>query len=270
MPEGDTLARTAIGLRPFLVGRRVTAASAPAPGPQAQRLIGATVTAVEAAGKNLLIRFDNGLEVRTHLRMHGSWHRYRPGERWRRPVARARLVIEVPGSVAVCFDAPVVELFEQRAEPVHRSLSRLGPDLLRDPFDLAEALRRLRDPVRAGITVAEALLDQRALAGIGNEVRNEVLWEARCSPWTPVGDVDDAALRDLVEGARVMLRAGAATGRRPRRVYRRSGRPCPRCGTVLRVARQGADLPRLTFWCPGCQPSPPDGPGSTGAMLRPS
>ena len=265
MPEGDTLARTAAGLRPFLVGRRVTAASAPAasarpPGPQAGRLVGAMVTAVEASGKNLLIRFDNGLEVRTHLRMHGSWHRYRPGERWRRPAARARLVIEVPGSVAVCFDAPTVELFEQRAEPAHPSLSRLGPDLLKDPFDLEAAIRRLRDPARADRSIAEALLDQGALAGIGNEVKSEVLWEARVSPWTPVRDIDDASLEDVVERARAMLRAGAATGRRPRRIYRRAGRPCPRCTSLVRVERQGADLPRLTFWCPGCQPGERDRP----------
>ena len=90
------------------------------------------MTEVEAVGKNLLIRFDNGLELRTHLRMNGSWHRYSPGERWRRPPARARLVLEVPGAVAVCFDAPVVELLETRAEGLHPALAGLGPDLL-DP-----------------------------------------------------------------------------------------------------------------------------------------
>ena len=201
MPEGDTLVRTAAGLRPFLLGRTVTAASARAPGPQAGRLVGATVTAVEAAGKNLLIRFDNGLEVRTHLRMHGSWHRYRPGERWRRPPARARLVIEVPGSVAVCFDAPVVELFEVRAEALHPSL-----------------------------------------------------WQARVSPWTPVRDLDLGAVAGLIDLARDVLRRGAESGRRPRHVYRRAARPCPRCRTVLSVAHQGTDLPRLTFRCPACQP----------------
>lgn len=256
MPEGDTLLRTAAGLRPYLLGRRVTAASARQPGPQAERLVGATVTAVEAQGKNLLLRFDNGLEVRTHLRMHGSWHRYRPGERWRRPAARARLVLEVPGSVAVCFDAPVVELFEQRAEPLHRALSRLGPDLLREPVDVDEALRRLRDPARSSLEVAVALLDQRALAGIGNEVKNEILWQARRSPFSRVRDLDDAALLELVGLARAVLREGAVTGRRPRHVYRRAGRPCPRCGAIVRVEDQGADLPRLTFWCPRCQPDP--------------
>jgi endonuclease-8 len=256
MPEGDTLVRTADGLRPYLLGRRVTAASARVPGPQADRLVGATVTDVEAQGKNLLIRFDNGLEIRTHLRMHGSWHRYRPGERWRRPPARARLVIEVPGSVAVCFDAPTVELFERRTEAVHATLSRLGPDLLRDPVNTDEVLRRLRDPARADLPIAVALLDQRALAGIGNEVKNEVLWQAARSPFTPVRDLGDAALLRLVDLARLVLRQGAESGRRPRHVYRHAGRPCPRCGAIIRVEHQGTDLPRLTFWCPRCQPEP--------------
>ena len=137
MPEGDTLYRTAAGLRPHLVGRAVTAARANGPGavPQTQRLVGRRIDAVESVGKNLIIRFDGGLELRTHLRMNGSWHRYRPGEPWRRPAARARLVLEVPGAVAVCFDAPVVELFEARAAALHPSLSRLGPDLLDPAFD---------------------------------------------------------------------------------------------------------------------------------------
>ena len=147
-------------------------------------------TGVEALGKNLLIRFDNGLELRTHLRMNGSWHRYRPGERWRRPPARARLVLEVPGAVAVCFDAPVVELFETRAEALHPALRRLGPDLLGPGFaagGATEAVRRLRDPARAGRAIGEALLDQRALAGIGNVYKSEVLFIERVDPWAAVG-----------------------------------------------------------------------------------
>jgi endonuclease-8 len=256
MPEGDTLARTAAGLRPYLVGREVAAAQARAPGPRVDRLVGSTVTGVEAVGKNLLIRFDNGLEVRTHLRMRGSWHRYRPGEAWRRAPGRAVLVLEVPGSVAVCFDAPVVELFEKRTEAMHPSLSKLGPDLLDEPPDIDEAIRRLRAPERTGLTVAEGLLDQRALAGIGNEVKNLVLWEARLSPWTPLRDVDDAELRGLVVRAAEVLRIGAATGRRPMGVHGRAGRPCPRCGTMVRAKELGRELPRLTYWCPGCQPDP--------------
>jgi endonuclease-8 len=256
VPEGDTLVRTANGLRPWLLGHVVSAATARQPGPRIQKVVGWEITAVEAQGKNLLIGFGNGLEIRTHLRMHGSWHRYRPGEPWRRPAARASLTLEVPGSVAVCFDAPVVELFEQRTEVLHPSLAGLGPDLLKAPVDVDEAVRRLRDPSRASMEIGPALLDQRALAGIGNEVRNEVLWQAGISPWRRVRDLEDETLRELVDRAIEVLRVGVTTGRRPRNVYRRTGRPCPRCGAIIRVEHQGTELPRLSFRCPACQPDP--------------
>jgi len=257
VPEGDTLFRTAQGLRPYLVGRDILAARAQGPGPvpQVQRIVGKRVDAVEAQGKNLLIRFDGGLEIRTHLRMNGSWHRYRPGERWRRPPGRARLVLEVDGTVAVCFDAPVVELFETRTETLHPSLSRLGPDLLRPEFDAAEAHRRLRDPERAEMSISAALLDQRALAGIGNIWRNETLFAERVDPWAPVRDLDDATLDRLIATARWLLTqsAGVAPGRTSTKVYRRAGRPCPRCGTVIRSAPLSGEVPRTTYWCPSCQ-----------------
>jgi endonuclease VIII len=257
MPEGDTLFRTAQGLRPYLVGRDIRSARAQGPGPvpQIQRVVGKRVDAVEAQGKNLLIRFDGGLELRTHLRMNGSWHRYRPGERWRRPPGRARLVLEVDGAVAVCFDAPVVELFETRAERLHPSLSRLGPDLLSPDFDAAEAHRRLRAPERRSVSISEALLDQRALAGIGNIWRNETLFAVRVDPFTPVQDIDDATLDRLIATARRLLDDSVTMppGRAPMRVYRRTGRPCPRCGTPIRSAPLSAEIPRTTYWCPACQ-----------------
>jgi len=275
MPEGDTLHRVAAGLRPHLIGRPITAARARVPGPQVGRVVGRTVTGVDALGKNLLIRFDDGLEIRTHLRLRGSWHRYRPGEPWRRSPARAVLVLEVPGSVAVCFDAPVVELFEQRAEQLHPSLGRLGPDLLDPAFDADEAVRRLRDPGRAATSIGEALLDQRALAGIGNVYRGEVLWVERVSPFAKVADLDDETLGRLVATARRLLVVNvgprAARGRperittdgdpraagEPLWVYRRTGRPCRRCRTPIRSARLGTDLPRTVYWCPTCQPGDP-------------
>jgi endonuclease-8 len=257
MPEGDTLVRTAAGLRPYLVGRDVLDARAQGPGPvpQIQRVVGKRVAAVEAQGKNLLIRFDGGLELRTHLRMHGSWHRYRPGERWRRPPGRARLVLEVDGAVAVCFDAPVVELFETRAEAVHPSLSRLGPDLQSPDFDAPEALRRMRQPERRAMTISAALLDQRAMAGLGNIWRNETLFAERVDPLATVGGLDDATLERLVDTARRLLTTSArlAPGRAPTSVYRRIGRPCPRCGTAIRSAQLRGDVPRTTYWCPTCQ-----------------
>jgi endonuclease-8 len=272
VPEGDTLFRTAAGLRPYLVGRTVAAARAAGPGavPQVQRIVGHEITAVDALGKNLLIRFDNGLEIRTHLRMNGSWHRYRPGERWRRPPARARLVIEVPGAVAVCFDAPVVELLEQRTESLHPSLAKLGPDLLSPDFDADEAFRRLRDPARTDRAVAEALIDQRVMAGLGNVYKSEIPWIERVSPFAPVEELDDATLRRLIATARRLLLANVSPGRGPERVttagdrgapgplyvYRRTGRPCRRCGTAIASTQQGSELPRTTWWCPTCQGPP--------------
>lgn len=280
MPEGDTLFRTAAGLRPHLLGRTVTTARARVSGPWIERVVGATITAVDAVGKNLLIRFDNGLELRTHLRMHGSWHRYRPGEPWRRPAGRAVLVLEVEGAVAVCFDAPVVELLETRAEGLHPPLAGLGPDATADAFDRDEAQRRLRDPGRAGRTIAEALLDQRAVAGVGNVYKSEVLFIERVDPFAPVAGLDDPTLARLVDRARALLLAnrdavtrvttgsaggGAATavgpGALPARgaglwIYGRAGRPCRRCGTLIAARRHG-DLPRTTYWCPRCQAAEP-------------
>lgn len=271
MPEGDNLARTADGLRPHLVGRQVTAARARVPGPAISHIVGATVTEVLSIGKSLLIRFDNGFEVRTHLRLRGTWHRYRPGEPWRRAPGRASLVIEVPGAVAVAFDTPVVELLEQRAERLHPPLGGLGPDLLDPNVDLAAAKRRLREPSRAGRSIAEAITDQRAVAGLGNVYKSEILWLERVNPFATVADIDDETLDRLLDLGRRLLVANAARAggrvttagpdarrRDPRAggdsvwVYRRAGRPCRRCGTLIRAAQQG-DLPRTTYWCPSCQ-----------------
>jgi endonuclease-8 len=271
MPEGDTLARIATALRPYLAGRVVTAARARLPGPQVSLIVGQKIDAVDAAGKNLLIKFDGGLELRTHLGLHGSWHRYRPGETWRRPPSRAALVIEVPGAVAVCFDAPVVELFERRAEMVHPTISMLGPDLLSPNYDQAEAIRRLRDKSRAEMPIGEAILEQRAVAGVGNVFKSEVLFMEKVDPFAPVGSLDEATLARILNTARELLqlnsRSDAPAGRvttvdpktgkklAPSRlwVYDRAGRPCHRCGTEIQEKAQGSELPRSTYFCPSCQ-----------------
>jgi endonuclease-8 len=167
-------------------------------------------------------------------------------------------VIEVPGAVAVCFDAPVVELFEQRAERLHPAIAALGPDLLNpdfSPADADEVVRRLRDARRAAVTISEALLDQRAVAGIGNIWRNETLFLERVDPFAHVESLDDGTLRRLVETARRLLveSASLAPGRARVRVYRRTGRPCPRCGAAIRSRPLSSELPRTTYWCPRCQ-----------------
>lgn len=278
MPEGDTLHRTAVGLRPHLLGRPVLEARARRPGPAVETLVGATIVAVEAVGKNLLLRFDDGRTLRTHLRMRGAWHRYRPGEPWRRPERRASLVLTVPGAVAVCFDAPTVELFDGRAERIHPGLAGLGPDLLAPAFDLEAAVDRFLAPALAERPIAEALLDQQIVAGIGNVYKSEVLFVERINPFTAVGALPAPALRAVVATARRLLLANARPGSAARRrtigaaagearggsasvagpalwVYRRAGRPCRRCGTAI-ASRSHGDPPRRTYWCPSCQAEP--------------
>jgi endonuclease-8 len=265
MPEGDTIFRTAEVLRAVLVGRDVTAARAqPGPGlrrvPDLRRLVGARVTSVEARGKHLLIGFDNGQMLRTHMRMKGSWHRYRPGERWRRPAPEATVVLETAEAVAVCFNAPVAELLTDLQLGRNRSLVALGPDLLAADFDADEAVRRLRG--RPDIELGEALLDQRAVAGIGNVYKSEVCFIERLDPWRRVAVVEDASLEGALRTAARLMRANLRGGARvttgnPARghalwVYGRVGRPCLRCGTPIRSARQG-ELARVTYWCPRCQ-----------------
>lgn len=268
MPEGDTIHRTATVLREALVGRRVTDARAqPRQGlrsvPRMERVIGTTVARVESIGKHLLIGFDNGLTLRTHLRMSGSWHRYAPGERWRRPLHEATVIVETAGAVAVCFNAPTAELLTGTELERHERLGALGPDLLSATFDADAAVARLRQ--RSGAQIANALLDQEALAGIGNVYKSEVLFCERTHPWTDVAALDDARLGALVATARRLLHANLRGGARvttgaPRAgsgnalwVYGRTGRPCRRCGTLIRAERQGI-LARATYWCPRCQP----------------
>ena len=272
MPEGDSLVRVAVALRPHLTGRTVTLARARLPGPAIARVVGQRIASVDTAGKNLLIRFDSGLEIRTHLGLHGSWHRYRPGEAWRRPASRAALVLEVPGAVAVCFDAPVVELLETRTEAVHPPLAGLGPDLLAPKPDLREVRRRMQMAASASRAIGEALLDQRVVAGIGNVYKSEVLFVERINPFRLVSSLDDDTIERIIEAARRLMVAnvqpGAAatrtTTRDPRTgarlaptalwVYGRAGRPCHRCGTLILSAAQGTERPRTTYWCPKDQP----------------
>jgi endonuclease-8 len=262
MPEGDSLYRFAARLRPVLEGQVLRAARSHGPGPvpRIDRVVGATCTGVRSQGKNLLISFDNGLALRGHLRMYGTWHVYRPGQPWTKPESQARLVLEVDGATVVNFNAPVIELIEERALGQYQPLAGLGPDLLADDFDAEEAFRRLRHPSRAGSTIGDAIMDQRALAGVGNIWKHETLFRCGVNPWRRLDELDDATLRAIVDTAHQLLRASVGKPnrlnltRRPSMfVYMRAGQPCRRCFTRIRSAPQGADI-RQTAYCPKCQP----------------
>ncbi|HKF76334.1 MAG TPA: DNA-formamidopyrimidine glycosylase family protein [Candidatus Dormibacteraeota bacterium] len=247
MPEGDTIWRTAAGLRAGVGGRMVTAARPDRLG----ALAGRTLESVEPVGKHLLMRFSGGLTLHSHMRMNGSWHLYRTGERWRRPERQARAVLEFGDRVAVCFAAPTLELVRDGREAVRH----LGPDLLAEGVRLDEVVARAR--AIGPVAVGELLLDQRVCCGIGNVYRCETLWQRRCDPWRSSAALADAELAELFAFARDALRENLGGserrfGGRPAAVHGRRGRPCPRCGAPVRARGQGEHA-RLTYWCPSCQ-----------------
>ena len=257
MPEGDTIHSAARRVGAVLVGQEIVEVETPqrrhAMDRWPERLAGRAVRAVDAHGKHLFIRFDGNLTLHSHLRMTGKWGVYRRGERWRRAPRRAWLVIRTAASEVVQFDGPVLELMTDSRTRFDQLLARLGPDVLAEEFDEARFLRRLReDDQTRGI--ADALLDQRNLAGIGNLWKAEACFLAGVSPWRPVGDVTDALAVEIVGGVRPLMRASADGGFQQRDpwVFERHGRPCRRCGTIIRARGQGDDN-RTTYWCPTCQ-----------------
>lgn len=241
MPEGDAIHRTAERLR-VLEGDVVRADS---PHPRAallgiaERIDGRRLERVEAVGKNLLLTFEDGTVVRSHLRMHGRW-RVEPAGR---PIlGKPWLVLRGAEWQAVQRRGPVLELGRGR-------LGRLGPDIMARPPDLDEMVSRFR---AAGQTRAlgEALLDQRLVAGIGNMWKAEALFTAGLNPWVTLREVDDDQLRHVLAAAASLMQSPRRRG--GHRVYRRAGRPCGRCGALIRSWPQGDDA-RTAYWCPACQ-----------------
>jgi endonuclease-8 len=233
-------------------------------------LRGQTVDRVESRGKHLLIWFSNALVLRTHMRMHGAWHVYRPGERWHRPRHEMRIVVDTSGAQAVAFNVPVAEFLPADRVTQAAELIGLGPDPLSSDFDAAEAVARIT--ARGDHEIADALIDQTAIAGIGNIFKSEVLFASRVNPFAKVRDLSHDAIERLVAIATRLLRANiagtsregivtygglggiGAGGSRSSRVwvYRRAGKPCRRCGTPISMRRQGP-YARSTYWCERCQ-----------------
>lgn len=243
VPEGDSIHRVARNLQ-ALVGERLRVE---APHPRAavlniaERLDGRRLETVEAVGKNLFLRFEGGLTLRSHLRMNGRW-RVRPrGEPVR---GRPWLLLQSRELEALQWNGSVLELSDTVAR-------RLGPDILERPPQIAVMVSRLR---RApDLALAEALQRQELVAGIGNMWAAEVLWTVRLSPWLTVQDVSDADLEAMLGEAHRLMSAALAGSRPARRAYRLAGRPCRRCGTLICSRGQG-DANRTAYWCPTCQP----------------
>lgn len=255
MPEGDTIHYAANRIRPLLEGlvpeiethRRFAADRWP------ERVAGRAVTAVDARGKHLFLRFDGGLVLHSHLRMTGAWGTYTDDRRWHRSRRRAWLILRTDRGEVVQFDGPVLELLTEARARADRRIAGLGPDIIGDDFDEEIVVRRLRgdDPTR---TFGDALLDQRTVAGIGNIWKCESCFDAAVDPWRRTRDVGDDEVRAVLRAARPRMRNSAAHGHRvePHHVYGLAGRPCTRCGATVRRRGQGDDN-RPTFWCEACQ-----------------
>ncbi len=261
MPEGDTIAVAADALRQRLRGATITGVGGHhrAMIASGKRLHGAAVDDVVSRGKHLLIHFDNRWSLRVHLGMTGSWHLYRPGERWGTEAGRARVVLETDEAIAVCFSAPTVSVGP--TPRIEDEIDHLGPDLMGDGVDFGEVVRRATASEAA--TVADLLLDQRVAAGIGNVYKSEICFLERVHPSTDPTTLEPQRIERLFErGRRLLLanrRPGArsTTGYRDRDhwVYDCRGRPCSRCGSVIESGELG-NPPRVTYWCPDCSPPP--------------
>ena len=278
MPEGDTIFRAARTLHRALAGKPVVRFESVFPALTRVHvdtpLTAQSVESVTASGKHILMRFSGGRVLRTHMRMNGSWHIYRPGERWQRPRRDMRIVVATADYVAVGFSIPVAEFIAASNLARHEELRRLGPDLLSEHFDAEEALRRMKE--RPAELVADVLLNQRVMAGIGNVYKAEVLFSCGINPFTPVAALTDRELTGVIATGRKFLLANVRTSLAPMTtyggyqrtttgrdnaserlwVYGRAGLACRRCRTPIRLKKHG-DGARLTYWCPTCQPEKP-------------
>ena len=274
MPEGDTIFRAARTLNRALGGQVVTTFETQLA--QLARvdydspIAGRTVESVSSAGKWLRIYFSGDLILLTHMLMSGSWHIYRPGERWRLRRSDMRVAIHTKNFVAVAFRVPIAEFHTAATLERHRSVQRLGPDVLAPEFDESEAERQLR--ARPDLEVGVGLLRQSLISGMGNVFKSEVCFASRVNPFRLIGSVTAEELRSLISNARKFMLQNVAdtsgdgivtytgmrrtTGRaNPSErlwVYKRAGEPCRHCGTVILSRKQGVEA-RTTFWCPTCQ-----------------
>lgn len=273
MPEGDTIFRAARTLERALAGSRVTdfrtVLAQLSRVDDDQPLRGRLIERVTAVGKHLLVQFEGDLTLRTHMRMNGSWHIYRRGEKWQRPASSMRLVIATERFEAVAFDIQVAEFIRTSELGRDRELARLGPDVLSADFDPEEALRRLR--LHPNDTIGDVLLNQTVMAGVGNVFKSEILFLCKIDPFHRVSELSDSQLREVISTSRQLLlqnvgggsRASSGGFRRTTRrispseslwVYGRKGLPCRKCGAPVAWRKVGGEA-RSTYWCPRCQPA---------------
>jgi endonuclease-8 len=254
MAEGDSILRIARRLDETLAGEEIsvrTPGRRRPTGLAVSQLDGRVLERVESRGKHLLLHFAGDLVLHSHLGMRGSWQLYREGDRWRRPRSQAWIALTGNGAEAVNFGGSTMRIVTEAQLRRDPKLARLGPDILADGFDPATAVARMR-AIAPDIELGQALLGQRLVAGIGNIFKSEGCFAARVNPNRRLESLSDDELADVLAATRELMLDAVETGRQPKRIYRRAGQPCPRCGTPIQSRAQG-DEARTTYWCPQCQ-----------------
>ncbi len=260
MPEGDTIHRAAMRLRRAAAGQPVRHFAAWEPRLDRRDLVGATLTQVEARGKHLLMHFDRGPSLHTHMRMRGKWRVGQESEQRPRVGNAVRIVLETERARLICSNVQMARWIDVECLPADDWLRKLGPDLLAPDFHLGTAVHRLR--ALSGLALGEALMHQGAVCGVGNVYKSETLFLSKLDPFAPVAHFAPETLSELVMMNRKLMTLNLVAGDRQLRfrsggggrvwVYGRKGEHCLRCDGEIRMRRQGAQL-RSTYYCPACQ-----------------
>jgi len=291
MPEGDTIYRTARALGRALTGKPITRFQSEyaliAQADDEHPFVGHTIQQIEARGKWLLIHFSSNqasseavahgskpLErvLATHMLMSGSWHIYRPGERWQEPRSNARIVLETADFVAVAFRVPVARIYTAESLAREKTIPQPATDVLKEDFDIVAAVERIKR--YPGEEIAHVLLRQSVLAGVGNVFKSEICFLTGTSPFQKVVTFSESKLKEIASTAQRLMAANVLedsgnqivtySGRKRRTtrsanpgeslwVYGRKNEPCRRCQTLIQRCLQGPNA-RSTYWCPTCQP----------------
>ncbi|MBO3142623.1 DNA-formamidopyrimidine glycosylase family protein [Dermatophilus congolensis] len=272
MPEGDTVARTCQRLHHVFAGHTTQEAELRWGNREGNGLIGHTTIEVIPHGKHILHRFSNGWTLHSHLRMEGSWRITHPNEPQRHS-HRVRALLSTNKWTALGLSLGMLNLIPTRDE--HTLTGHLGPDILGPDWntDLATT-NLLTNPT----TIGAALLDQRNLAGIGTLWASETLFTQHINPWTPTTTLTPQQITKILTKAHQLMTAAlnhavqSSTGsHRPGHntyVHARSGHPCRRCGTTIRVHPIGPPTrERVMFYCPTCQNGL--APGDKGTPIKP-
>lgn len=262
MPEGPEIRRAADAVAGVLEGHTIEAVTFGLPDLKSYEslLAGHKVTAVETRGKAMLTHFDNGYTIYSHNQLYGLWKVVRKNTK-PQTNRTLRLALETRTHRALLFSASDISVWRFEDLDDHPFLARIGPDILNPGLTWQDVRARLESPLFSRRSLVSLYLDQAFIAGIGNYLRSEILFDAKIHPWQKPADLSRRELGTLARSTLKIARRSYETGGRtnpsstgrPTRfaVFAREDEPCYRCGAGIVKTPAGS---RRLYWCPGCQP----------------